>query len=478
MATFNLVRNSRVFFTTNVNSSTGVVQSTGFTTSNAKEIQVLDGFSFTQATNADTVQISEAGSTPVRGQRTFNTSLNNVEITFSTYLRPNKPASLVTCEESVLWNALLCDQPVGTEVTIGGTVSTATYSAVTGILTIGGSAMTYVGVAVGDYVVVSGLTGTGASQANVAAKILTLTAASITLQLLSAPAGALTLAIGTLKFARCAWTENAAVTGDLVVGNTPYAQATTALSNKNQLQKFGMIIKVDGITYVIDNCAMDQASIDFTLDGIAMVAWTAKGTKITEKSVTWANLTTNPTLTGDLTGTLQGKVTTAQYITNKLSTVTLAKQVGGGGTPFTLALTGGNITIANNINYVIPANLGTVNEPIGYFTGTRAISGNLTAYLRTGSGNTAGLLNTLLADSSTNAENYYQLGVAIGGLANAIRVETLIFGAMLQIPTIDAQAVMSTTINFTAQGTDFIPGANAGYDLENTNDLQIRYFSS
>lgn len=480
MATFNLVRNSRVFFSTNVNAATGVLEATGYLAANTQEVQVLDGFSFSQATNADTVQISEAGATPVRGQRTFNTSLNNVEISFSTYLRPYKPSTVVTAEESLLWNALLGSSAfvAASSVTIGGTPTGATYVTTTGILTIAGTTMTYAGVTVGDIVTITGLGGVSASQANVPAKVLTLGASAITLQLLTAPTTALTLTAGVgVKFNYAAWTENVAVSGDTVVGNTAYSQVTTAVSNKNQLQKFGFIIKVDGITYAIDNCAMDQASIDFNLDGIATVAWTAKGTAIRERTVAWS-AASDPVLTGDLAGTLKGKITAANYITNKLSTITLAAEIGGGGTAYTLALTGGNITIANNITYVVPANLGTVNLPIGYFTGSRAVSGNVTAYLRTGSANTAGLLSAMLAAAASSAETKYQVNIAIGGSSNAIRVETLIVGAMLQIPTIDAQAVMSTTINFTAQGTDYLGGTAAEYDLENVNDLRIRYFSA
>ena len=61
MATFNLIRNSRVFFTTNVAAGTGVVAASGFTAANSQELQVLDGFTFSQATNADTITIAEAG---------------------------------------------------------------------------------------------------------------------------------------------------------------------------------------------------------------------------------------------------------------------------------------------------------------------------------------------------------------------------------------------------------------------------------
>lgn len=85
---FNLIRNSRMFFTTNVDPNTGVVASSGFTNSNTYEIQVLDGFSFSQSTANDTVTLKEAGSAPVRGQRSFNTALQPVDFSFSTYVRP------------------------------------------------------------------------------------------------------------------------------------------------------------------------------------------------------------------------------------------------------------------------------------------------------------------------------------------------------------------------------------------------------
>ena len=99
----NLIRNSRVFFTLNLNSQ-GVVQATGFNPTNTWEIQVLDGFSFSQNTNTETVTLNEAGAAPVRGQRSFNTSLAPVDFSFSTYLRPCKSTN-VKAEESVLWNA-------------------------------------------------------------------------------------------------------------------------------------------------------------------------------------------------------------------------------------------------------------------------------------------------------------------------------------------------------------------------------------
>lgn len=492
MATFNLLRNSRVLFTTNVN-STGVIQASGFTAANTQELQILDGFSFSQASNADTVTISEAGNTPVRGQRSFNTSLANVEFSFSTYIRPKLPSTLVTAEESHLWNALLSTTAIGTAAAWTATTITTASTTVSaaGLLTLIGTAFTNTGLTVGETYVIKGVTGVGASQFNSAVKIVSLSATTITAQYATAPTAAVVVGNWStaVTMTKTAWNDYVAIATDTAGpayggAGVAYSEITSGLSNKNQLLAFGMLITVDGVTYAIDNAAMDQAVIDFGLDGIATVAWTGKGTALRQlATVITFNDTAPllPVLSGGATGTAAGKVTDAKFITNKLSTVTLQSSIAGATSPtaYTLALTGGSVTIANNITYVTPANLGVVNVPIGYFTGTRAITGSLTAYLRTGSTNTAGLLSNLLAAASTAAgvEPKFRLQVEIGGSANPVRVEFESRGAFLQIPTIDAQAVMSTTINFTAEGSGAQASTNV-YDIENTNEVSIRYLSN
>lgn len=475
MATFNLVRNSKVFFTTNVDANgnikdTGVGVGNVFTADNTQELQVLDGFTFSQASNADTITISEAGSTPTRGQRSFNTSLAEAQFSFSTYIRP-RGTTTVACEESHLWNALLSTAPIAT-ASVLATTGTYAYNSTTGAFSISGSTnMSYV---VGEIYVIKGVTGADAIQFNSAAKVTAVTGTigaqtAVTLVYLTKPvATAMAAQTGnTVTFSKQAWNEY-----------TSYSEATTALSNKNQLLAFGMIMIVDGITYVIDNCVLDQAVVDFGLDGIAMVAWTGKGTRL--RQLVTNVVSTTGTFTGGVTGSYTAKNITANFITNKLSTVSLISNVGGvSGTAYTLALTGGSITIANNTAYVIPANLGIVNLPIGYYTGTRAISGSMTAYLRTGTTNTAGLLSSLLAAAATSAgiEPKFSLQIEIGGAANGTRVEIEADSAFLQIPTIDAAAVMSTTINFTAEAASAAQADNT-IDIENTNELKIRYYSA
>jgi len=373
---FNLIRNSRVFFTTNVNAETGVVAASGFLPANTREIQVLDGFSFSQNTTAETVTLNEGGAAPVRGQRSFNTALEPVDFSFSTYIRPADGGTNITAEEAVLWNAMFATDPLG---------------------------------------------GTNA-----------------------------------------AWTEG-----------TSAATVVVTNSQSHQLQKFGMIIVIDGVSYVIDNCALDTATIDFGLDAIAMIAWAGKGAILRQLSGLTATSGAEVTFGGGLTGTAKGKNTTAAYIANKLSTLTVIAGINGTGDTYNVAITGGSLTIANNLTYLTPANLGVVNRPFTYFTGTRAISGSLTAYLRAGSSNTAGLLADMLAGSTTDVDPAFSIQIEMGGATNATRVELEMPAAVLTIPTVTTEQVISTTINFTAQGQ-----ANGAFDVGASNELEVRYYTT
>lgn len=372
---FNLIRNSRMFFTTNVAAGTGVVASSGFTPSNTFEIQVLDGFSFSQNTTAETVTLSEAGEAPVRGQRSFNTALEPVDFSFSTYIRPADGGLNVTAEEGVLWNALFGTGAVG---------------------------------------------GAGA-----------------------------------------AWTESA-------------SEATVVATNSqaHQLQAFGVIIVIDGISYIIDNCALDTANIDFGLDAIATIAWAGKGTRLRQVSGLTATTGATVTFGGGLTGTAKGKNTNAPYIANKLSTLSIVKGIGGTSTSYTVALTGGSLSIANNITYLTPANLATVNQPVTYFTGTRAITGSLTAYLRGGATNTAGLLADMLATSDTDVNPSFSIQIEVGGKTNPTRIELEMPAAVLTIPAVSTEQVVSTSINFTAQGY-----SGSAFDIGAANELEVRYYT-
>lgn len=369
----NLIRNSKVYFTTSLNSD-GNVNFANCTASNTFELQVLDGMSFSQNTTTETITLNEAGATPSRGQRSFNTAIEPVEFSFSTYIRPNfvegGATDSLTAEESVLWNALMGVNAIGS----GG-----------------------------------------------------------------------------------AWTATAAA-------NTPSAVATYTKSNSNvhQLQKFALIINVDGIQYTITNAVLNTATIDFGIDAIATVQWAGNG----------ATLVQSETVTSF---THLAKVTTAKFLANKLSVLTLTKGISGSQTTsYNVPITGGQLVLSNNVTYLTPQNLGVVNKPATYFTGTRSVTGNVTAYLRAGSAGTnytAELMADLLAATSTAADNAYQLQLSIGG-STGTRVAIAIPAAMLSIPTIATEQVISTTVNFTGQSY-----TGTSYDIEEANETSITYYA-
>jgi hypothetical protein len=87
------------------------------------------------------------------------------------------------------------------------------------------------------------------------------------------------------------------------------------------------------------------------------------------------------------------------------------------------------------------------------------------------------LLSDILTTSASAPETKFKLQVEIGGSINAVRVELDIAGASLTVPTIDIADVVSTTIGFTAQGSDALLSTNT-YDIAATNDLVVRYYSS
>ena len=408
----NLLRNSRVFFTTDLDSSGKVNTGAVMTATSTRELQVLDGFSFSQNTGQETVTTNEAGISPVRGQRSFNTSLEPVDWSFTTYIRPVIGEGLTTttgidaddvvdAEESVLWGAMSSTN--GTSWTqTAGTVSAGP------------------------------------------------------------PASYSVKPVSTVSFAN---------------------------SNVHQLQAFGLIIVFEDVTYVIDNCAIDSATIDFGLDAIAAVQWAGKGTEMRQLANTvliGAPTAGTVALTGGITGAsavAKAKNTDARFIANKLSTMTLTAAGFGGVSAgsYTIALTGGNLTISNNLTYLTPANLGVVNKPITYFTGTRSVTANVTAYLKTGLAGSnkqgAGLLNDLLTASSSSTENKFSSVISLGGASNDTRLDLDMPTVQLTIPSITSEQIISTSITMTAQGST-TGAAGGSYDLEGKNEISIKYYAA
>ena len=490
----NLSRNTKVYFTTNVDPNTGAIKdaATGYSaysSANLFEIGVLDGYSFSQNTQNQSINVNEAGSNAVRGQRSFNTQLDPVDFSFSSYIRPFSGATNVDPQERILWNALLGAANLdvaGTGVAVSSASRSATSSPTATVVCAAAVTQTVNGVAaalaVGDILNLTGFATAGQATWNVPGIVQSVPAAgTYVVEMSRAPAAGAGLT-GTTSAATKAFAGQWAP-GPKGTASGSFSYAHTLGSNKNLFQRFGLIFVVDQVVYAVDNCFMDQVSVDFGLDQIATAAWTGKGTFL--KQLTTAGLAGTA---GVFATTAIANPAAAPYITNKLSTMQLVSNIGGadftGSTAYTVALTGGNLTIANNVNYLVPANLGVINQAIGYFPGQRSISGNVTAYLRTGESFTASgdlLKNMLTLVSSGNVgaiEPKFRLQLELGGASNATRVEFEMPGATITVPSVNIADVVATTINFTAQAFSPDTQVTQVFDLTRTNELQARFYSA
>lgn len=364
----NLLRNTRALFTTNVDASTGVVANSGFTNANTFEIQILEGYSFSQNTTTETVTLSEAGPTPNRGQRMFNTALEPADFSFSTYIRPydadGTGVGNVSSEDTPLWKAFT-----------------------------------------GDTSISSG--------------------------------------------------SDSPLTFDFLQSNT------------HQLAKCGIIFLVDSVAFIIDNVAFESATVDFGIDAISSVAWAGKGTAL--RRIEGVTASAGTIGGGTLSGAYLEKMTAPGFLANKLSTASISSGISTGGTTYSVALTGGSITFANNLSYLTPANLGVVNKPATYFTGTRSITGTMDMYLRTGGTNdTSDLLNAILTDASTSPA--YRAAIDIGGSSATTKVTITLPAIVPSVPSVSADQVISMSVTFTGQGY-----SGSAFDIEQANEATIVY---
>jgi hypothetical protein len=488
------------------------------------ELPVLDGFSFSQATNTSEITLQEmaapgASGTVRRGKAMFNDSLAPAEWNFSTYIRPFKSAgngagaaSAVTdhhAVEELLWAAFVGDanytnsnaSGAVTNVTVSGgstdlPSTTATGSEATvaqkirsdnGAITVqcqtqsngGGSG------ALIEFTLTRSGTGTNT--------VIATTIASATSSIIEGGRGydaTDVLQISKEVFAAAVAADGqvtATVTElltifdeDIVVdlgsvgagdaaqdftGFTRNAGDTTIdfdSSNKATLAEFDIFFimgarqSTDNTVYKIEGCCVNEATINFDIEGIAQIDWSGFGKLITEQG------TTTPAAT-----VTEGTTATSNFIRNRLTSLTLN---GSGTSPYAasydVVLTGGNITFSNNMTFLTPDTLGVVNQPIGHVTGTRSITGNFTCYLDNEDATKSGELFEDLIEDTDATTNSFGLTFKIGGeVSTAPQLHVTMPTCHLEIPTHSIEDIISLETNFHA-----LPST-----LEGTNEATLKY---
>jgi hypothetical protein len=339
------------------------------------ELPVLDGFSFSQATNASEITLNQAQSTggvSVRGRQMFNDSYAPAEFSFSTYMSPFTSA--------------------GTTIGTGGIAGDTD----------------------GDHHEVSEALWAMFFDQTVNGA---LTSDTSNLSISPANSNKATVGVFDLYF---------------VFGGSKIAESSgkPASAYADGAQKI----------YKIANCSINEASIDFDLDGIATVAWSGMGKIITEEA--GLDLSSSTALI------TEGVTNTTGFIRNRLSDLTITGDASGGSVTYVVTLTGGNITFSNNLTFLTPETLGIVNQPLGHVTGTRTIGGSLTCYLDNEANASAELFEDII-EATTDIQNSFSLAFDIGASGTPHLLLTMAT-CHLEVPSHSIDDVISLETNFHA----------------------------
>ena len=395
------------------------------------ELPVLDGYSFSQATNSSEITLNEAADASgnsKRGRAMFNDSFAPAEWAFSTYMRPTTSAA---------GDVYVTNQHAGN----------AKKFAVEGPLWAAMSGSTYA-------LAASSLASNAWTAATIEPNVFNFQNSN-----------KVALGVFDLYFVLGAAKDTA--TGIYATGT-------------------------EGVTvYKISDCSVGSASVDFDIEGLAQVAWSGQGKKI--KEVTQLSTTagaTSPAVTGEEYTTKglvnEGVTDTNNFIRQKLTSLAisydLSDSVGGstasdGDTQlgadktYSVVLTGGNITIENSLTYLTPETLGTVNQPLGHVMGTRNVSGNFTCYLNNVADGSMDLLEDL-HEATSIVTNSFDLTFSIGG-ASAPKVAVALPNCHLELPTHSIEDVISVDVNFHALPTDLSAAAGSS----SANEVTLTYTS-
>lgn len=387
------------------------------------EIPVLDGFSFSQGTNTSEVTLSEAANSTgysKRGRAMFTDSFAPAEWSFNTYMRPTVSGA---------GNAAASNQHAGN----------ADVFAVEGPLWAAMSANTY------DRAIGSSGTGDFANNA----------ATYEPKHFDFGNSNQVTLGVFDLYFVLGASKDT-----DTEV----YATGT------------------EGVTvYKVANCSVGSASVDFDIEGLAQIGWSGNGQTVEEV----ATINTAASGTTSLGLINEGINSTGNFIRQKLTDLAIsfdvseatgtlgALNVDGSDVTYDVTLTGGNITIENNLTYLTPETLGTVNLPLGHIMGTRSVSGNFTCYLNDTANGSLDLFERL-QESRGVITNAFDLTFSIGGSGNTPRCNVQVAKAHLELPSHSFDDVVSVDVAFHGLSTDLSSGTAANA----TNEVGITYEAS
>jgi hypothetical protein len=398
----------------------------------------------------------------------FNDSLAPVEWSFSTYIRPYIASgtavsgstiswadSNVHLVDECLWNALLSKSRIDEDGTSGKSVANMTFS--------GGS-----GNVVGDILTLTGgtlATGYTAAKATVVtingSNQITEVEITTPSQYTGNPTGATSsrggASVGTVTV----------VMGEELDSMIDRGTTKTVMSSKNSnvsaLNTMSMEFMIGtNVGYKLNKAVVNSATINFDVEGIATIEWS--GMAATIDGITAFTAATGANSANAAINEGGTSADTEDFIRNRLTAMSVAPKtsgtsagVSGMQTSYDLTLTGGSITIENNVSYLTPEELGVVNKPIEHVTGVRNVGGSFTCYLASNSANNGSkdFFEDLTSAAALDVITHdFEMIFKIGGSSGTPRIEVKMPQCHVEVPTHSIEDVISLESSFTSLQSD------------------------
>lgn len=405
----NLQRNTEVFWSTIDLNGGGV--SASMTPDNTWRVEVLAGYAFNQSATNQDITTLESGNTPDRATQRFNTAINPVEWSMSTYVRPTGMITTDGADSATgnskpladwfLWQSMLSN----TAPAASGAETSAWEN--NGIFHLG-----HRGFADNADVV-------AASNANVSAhssNFPTMKEYSLYFKVDNVvyQVGQAAVNEGSIDAA----IDSIATTSWSGFGTNLYE--LTGTTRDEAISVFGGTLN-DGSTAA--------ANSSTTVGGSATQSYHPFGTS-----------------------KVAGSDVTAAFIKNRLSSIAVTSSASGESKAYTFPVTGLSWGYNNNASYLTPEELASLNSPIGQFTGSKTVTGNFTAYLRAGANQSAEFLKDIVANSSVKTTGA-SANLQIGG-TTAPYVAINMPSVQFDFPSHSIDDVVGITVDFLAQETD------------------------
>jgi hypothetical protein len=168
----------------------------------------------------------------------------------------------------------------------------------------------------------------------------------------------------------------------------------------------------------------------------------------------------------------EGVSSTSNFIRNRLTQLSVAAldTTTFDAVNYNFTLTGGSITISNNIEYLTPEEIGKVNLPLENVTGSRTVTGSFTCYMNfddaANTGTSTDFFNDMKsADALDIVTNQFDLEFNIGG-TSGVRLQANMPKAHMEIPVNSIEDVISYEVNFHGLGSN----------ITGTDEIDLIYY--